>query len=124
VGLIVVVLLGVVLLVGAALALALIDGGISQERPDHRDLGLPEDRTLRSDDVAGLRFRTGTRGYRMQDVDAALDRITEALRAAESRRVSEAPRSAEPPRVADTRHSEESQPADESLRAAESPRAQ
>jgi DivIVA domain-containing protein len=82
VGLIIVVLVGVVVLVGAALALTLADGGLSQETVDHGDLGLP-DRMLTADDVAGLRFRTGARGYRMQDVDAALERISATLRASQ-----------------------------------------
>jgi DivIVA domain-containing protein len=80
VGLIIVVLLGVVVLVGAALALTFTEGGLGEETIDHGDLGLP-DRTLTADDISALRFRTGARGYRMQDVDAALERITEALRA-------------------------------------------
>lgn len=77
---IVVVLVGVGVLVGVALALALADGGLGEETVDHRDLGLP-DRMLTADDISALRFRTGARGYRMQDVDAALGRITEAMRA-------------------------------------------
>jgi DivIVA domain-containing protein len=82
VGVVVVVLVGMVVLVGAALALALSDGGLGEETIDHRDLGLP-DRPLSADDIATLSFRTGARGYRMEDVDAALERITEALRASQ-----------------------------------------
>jgi DivIVA domain-containing protein len=77
VGVIVIVLVGVVLLIGVALMLSLSDGGLHDEPVDHRDLGLP-DRPLTLDDIAGLRFRTGLRGYRMEDVDAALDRIQQA----------------------------------------------
>jgi DivIVA domain-containing protein len=79
VGLIVVVLIGVVLLLAVALLLSLTDGGLRDESVDHGDLGLP-DRTLTADDIPGLRFRTGVRGYRMQDVDAALERAAQALR--------------------------------------------
>jgi DivIVA domain-containing protein len=79
---IIVVLVGVAVLAGVALALTLTDGGLGGETVDHRDLGLP-DRVLTADDIAGLRFRTGARGYRMQDVDAALERIAEALRASQ-----------------------------------------
>jgi DivIVA domain-containing protein len=82
VAVIVVVLVGVAVLVGIALALTVTDGGLGEETVDHRDLGLP-DRVLTADDIAGLRFRTGARGYRMQDVDAALERISEALRASQ-----------------------------------------
>jgi DivIVA domain-containing protein len=35
---------------------------------------------LTAEDVTHLRFRTGARGYRMQDVDAALERIADAMR--------------------------------------------
>ena len=76
------VLIGVVILIAVAVVLAVIDRGYEPESVDHRDLGLP-DRPLRSDDIGGLRFRVGWRGYRMDDVDAALDRLAEALRDAE-----------------------------------------
>jgi DivIVA domain-containing protein len=79
VGVILIVLVGVVLLVAAALALSLSDGAMSDETVDHRDLGLP-DRPLTADDIAGLRFRTSARGYRMQDVDTALERISQSMR--------------------------------------------
>jgi DivIVA domain-containing protein len=82
VGLIALVLVGVVVLAGVALLLSLTDRGLSEETADHRDLGVP-DRVLTADDIKNLRFRTGARGYRMQDVDAALEKITEALRATE-----------------------------------------
>jgi DivIVA domain-containing protein len=36
---------------------------------------LPEDRTLRADDVVHARFSLAVRGYRMSEVDAALDRL-------------------------------------------------
>jgi DivIVA domain-containing protein len=78
VGLIVIVLLGVIVLVGVALLLSLNEGGLRDAPVDHADLGLP-DRTLTADDIPRLRFRTGLRGYRMEDVDAALERITQAL---------------------------------------------
>jgi DivIVA domain-containing protein len=84
VGVIVVVLVGVVVLAAVAIALAASDDGLSAETVDYGDLGIP-DRLLTADDIAGLHFRTGARGYRMQDVDAALEKVTEALRAAESR---------------------------------------
>jgi DivIVA domain-containing protein len=59
----------------------MFDGGLSEVALDHADLGLP-DRPLTADDVAGLRFRTGLRGYRMEDVDAAIARLGDALRLA------------------------------------------
>jgi DivIVA domain-containing protein len=78
------VLVGVVLLVAFALFLAFHDDGLPEDGVDHADLGLP-DRALTAEDIPTLRFRTGFRGYRMEDVDAALDRLTESLRAAEER---------------------------------------
>lgn len=77
--LIVVVLAGVIVLLGFALMLSLNDDGLPGEDVDHGDLGLPA-RQLTADDVAGLRFRTGFRGYRMEDVDAALARLAESMR--------------------------------------------
>lgn len=76
------VLIGIVILIAVAVVLSVVDRGYEPESVDHRDLGVP-DRPLRADDVGGLRFRVGWRGYRMDDVDAALDRLTEALREAE-----------------------------------------
>lgn len=72
------VLVGIVLLIGFALVLAFNDDGLPEETVDHRDLGLP-DRPLTAADLAGLRFRVGFRGYRMEDVDAALERIAESF---------------------------------------------
>jgi DivIVA domain-containing protein len=56
---------------------------LDDESEDSVDSGLPEDRLLRSDDIPRLRFRVGLRGYRMADVDAALDAVQRALAAAE-----------------------------------------
>lgn len=78
------VLVGIALLGGVAVALSLTDRGLEEEPVDHPDLGLPE-RPLTADDVPRLRFRVGWRGYRMDDVDMALDRLAAALRDAESR---------------------------------------
>lgn len=80
--LIAVVLVGVLILLAVALVLAYRDDALPDDPVDHGDLGLP-DRPLTADDVAALRFRTAVRGYRMEDVDAALDRLTDALRGAE-----------------------------------------
>jgi DivIVA domain-containing protein len=77
--LIAIVLVGLGVLLGVGVLLSRADGGLYDEPIDHADLGMP-DRPLTADDIAGLRFRTGLRGYRMEDVDAALERITTALR--------------------------------------------
>jgi DivIVA domain-containing protein len=78
-----VVLLGIVLLTGFAVVLALTESPISVEPVDRIDAGLPE-HPITSEDIGGLRFRIGLRGYRMDDVDAALDRIRRDLAEAES----------------------------------------
>jgi DivIVA domain-containing protein len=77
--LIVLVLVGIAVLLGVAGYLARNDDGLHEEATDHRDLGLP-DRQLRAEDIGTLRFRTGLRGYRMEDVDLALDQIAQSMR--------------------------------------------
>ncbi|HVY09666.1 MAG TPA: DivIVA domain-containing protein [Mycobacteriales bacterium] len=78
-----VVLVGIALLTGFALVLALTDSPMSIEPVDRIDTGLP-DRPLTAADIGALRFRVGLRGYRMDDVDAALDRLRAELAAAEA----------------------------------------
>jgi DivIVA domain-containing protein len=82
VGVIVAVVIGIAVLAGIAVLLAVTERGISDEPVDRLDPGLP-DGPLRSTDIPGLRFRIGLRGYRMDDVDAALARIHESLAEAE-----------------------------------------
>jgi DivIVA domain-containing protein len=82
VALVISVLVGLAVLGGLALALSLTDRGLEQEPVDHPDLGVP-DRPLTAADIPGLRFRVGWRGYRMDDVDAALERLAQSLRDAE-----------------------------------------
>lgn len=66
-------------------------GGLDDPENDHADIGLPEGRLLRSNDIPQLRFRAvsgwrGTvRGYRFSDVDATMSKVEEALRAHEER---------------------------------------
>lgn len=78
------VLAGVVLLVGFALVLSNREDGLPEETIDHGDLGLP-DRPLTAADIPQLRFRVGFRGYRMEDVDAALERVAQSLGAPQQR---------------------------------------
>jgi DivIVA domain-containing protein len=75
------VLVGVIILVAIALVLAYNEDGLHDEAVDHADLGMP-DRVLSADDISTLRFRVSLRGYRMEDVDAALDRIEASMRGA------------------------------------------
>lgn len=52
-------------------------GGVTmaQVYDDRRDVTLPADRALRSDDVHEVRFTVGFRGYRKDEVDALLARL-------------------------------------------------
>jgi hypothetical protein len=84
------ILVGVAVLLGVAFVASRPDvAGLEDEDTDHADLGLPEGRLLRSDDIRRLNFRVvggirGTvRGYRFADVDAAMTKVEEALRAHE-----------------------------------------
>lgn len=84
VALVVVVLIGVAALTGVAVLLAMSESPLSVEPVDRIDDGL-SDRPMTSYDVGGLRFRLGLRGYRMDDVDLALEKLRDALRDAEGR---------------------------------------
>lgn len=55
-------------------------GELQPVRPDRIAPELPTDRPMHADDVAALRFPLAFRGYRMADVDRALDRVASALR--------------------------------------------
>jgi DivIVA domain-containing protein len=76
---------GIVVLVALAVVLGRNLPVLDDEPEDVADSGLPADRLMRSDDIPRLRFRIGLRGYRMADVDAALDALQRALAAAEER---------------------------------------
>ncbi|MEU9110393.1 DivIVA domain-containing protein [Streptomyces sp. NPDC048483] len=51
------------------------DGGLRDAEPDRLYDPLPADRPLARADVEAVRFPVGVRGYRMDDVDDALDRL-------------------------------------------------
>ena len=87
---------GIVVLVGLALVLARNLPVLDDEAEDVADNGLPADRLLRSDDIPRLRFRVGLRGYRMSDVDAALEAVRRSLAAAEPAECEEPEKSGEP----------------------------
>jgi len=74
---------GAIVLLGLAYVLSRELPLLDDEPDDSRDIGLPTERQLRSEDISRLRFRIGLRGYRMSDVDAALDAAKEALAARE-----------------------------------------
>ena len=50
------------------------DRGLDPEEPDGRAVPLPSSRPLTETDIEGVRFDTTIRGYRMDQVDAALRR--------------------------------------------------
>jgi DivIVA domain-containing protein len=71
--------LAVVLVVAALVfgVVALISGedpGLANAEPDERAIPLPTDRPLAESDLVDVRFDTGLRGYRMDQVDRALRR--------------------------------------------------
>ncbi|MGB9376621.1 MAG: DivIVA domain-containing protein [Mycobacteriales bacterium] len=70
--------------VAAALfAVTLVIGGrtdlMAEMPPDAAPQALPVDRPVRAADVAATRFDRALRGYRMDQVDAVLDRLTAEL---------------------------------------------
>jgi len=75
-----------VVLVLAALGVLFVVAAVAAGRgdlmadvnPDRRPVELP-DRSLRADDLELLRFGVGFRGYRMDQVDAVLDRLAVEL---------------------------------------------
>lgn len=72
---------GVLLVIFAVAVFATREDQALQEAPvDVADVALPEG-PLRAEDVAALRFGVTVRGYRMAEVDAALDRLARELSA-------------------------------------------
>ena len=64
---------------GVAVVLTGNAEGMSEEFPDRADTGIPRDRAMTPEDVIGLRFALAFRGYRMSEVDDALDRLAAEL---------------------------------------------
>jgi DivIVA domain-containing protein len=54
-------------------------GGMAESEPDRPDPGLPAERPVQRADLDRLRLPVGFRGYRMQEVDAVLDRLATEL---------------------------------------------
>jgi DivIVA domain-containing protein len=69
------IVLAAVVVFGVAAVAVGRGGSITHFAPDWPGRKLPEDRTLRADDVTHARFSIALRGYRMSEVDAALDRL-------------------------------------------------
>jgi len=79
-----VVVIGVIVFAVAAVA-AGRGGTMGEAFPDRPDAWPPYDRPLRPDDLDGLRFSVGFRGYRMDEVDDLLDRVASELEARDKR---------------------------------------
>ena len=73
--LVVEIVLAAVVVFGVAVVAMGYGGSITHFAPDWPGRALPEGRTLRAADVVGARFSLALRGYRMSEVDAALDRL-------------------------------------------------
>jgi DivIVA domain-containing protein len=81
----VLVILAVLGILFGAAALATYEGDVLQDpRPDDRHAGLPP-ASLQPEDVAELRFDMALRGYRMNEVDLALERLATELSARDAR---------------------------------------
>lgn len=71
------IVLAVVAGVGAVAA-GVVRGGLPDAESTVPEAPLPEGQVT-VDDVSSVRFSVGLRGYRMDEVDAVLDRLSEAL---------------------------------------------
>jgi DivIVA domain-containing protein len=70
-------LLTAIAVIGAVALLAVGRlGELPDVLPDRAPLALPADRALRGSDVDSVRFAVGMRGYRMDEVDDVLDRLS------------------------------------------------
>jgi DivIVA domain-containing protein len=76
---------GIVVVVGAVTVVAVGTGAalgdVYEDRPDHT---VPVGRPLAADDLRDVTFSTAVRGYRMDEVDALLERIRADLLARET----------------------------------------
>jgi DivIVA domain-containing protein len=68
-------LVGLAILAGVAVVASGRAGAAAPAAPDRPALAWPADRALTADDLAEVRFAVGFRGYRMDQVDALLDRL-------------------------------------------------
>jgi DivIVA domain-containing protein len=66
-------------LIGVAVAVANADVGMPEAPRDLPDTGLPADRAMSPADVDALRFSMAPRGYRMGEVDEAMNRLRDEL---------------------------------------------
>jgi DivIVA domain-containing protein len=88
----------VLLALGAVAVIALLAAGKIGQLNDpvvDRYRQDPPNAPLAADDIADLRFATAIRGYRMDDVDEVLTRLTETLRLREAQLAALAPQGVE-----------------------------
>lgn len=78
-------LLLLALLAAVAVVAAGRGDGLPEPVADRRPLRLPEERPLAPEALDGLGFSAALRGYRMDQVDAVLDRVREELSARDAR---------------------------------------
>jgi len=64
---------------GVAVVAAGRGGSLPEEYDDRPDVRVPAEGPLTGDDVCGVRFSLGVRGYRMSEVDALLARLAAQL---------------------------------------------
>ena len=76
----------VLVVVIGALAVVVVgrDDAMAEVYDDRPDTTVPTGQPLTPDDIASVRFTTGLRGYRMDEVDAFLERVRTDLLARES----------------------------------------
>jgi len=74
----------VVITVIALLAVGKL-GELPDTSSDRPPLALPDDRVLTNTDVDSVRFNVGARGYRMDEVDVVLDRLSAEVQERDAR---------------------------------------
>jgi len=108
-------LLVVVVIVGVTVAISQPDASMPEAERDAPHMGLPEEGLMTPDDVDRVRFSVALRGYRMSDVDEALDRLRQEIAARDARiRELEAAGAADVPAIDDEPDAvDEREPSDE-----------
>jgi DivIVA domain-containing protein len=89
---------------------------MAQVYDDRPDRMLPGNRPLTADDLSAISFSTGFRGYRMDEVDAFIDRVQADLLARETAGATAAPQPAASPPPGDSCDDPQTRPAEDSDR--------
>lgn len=74
-----------VVIIGVTLAISRPEASMPDAERDAPHMGLPDDRLMTPDDVDRVRFSVALRGYRMSDVDEALDRLRQEIATRDAR---------------------------------------